>query len=115
MAAHAQVQQYLVSYVYRRLPGHSRAARQSGVLFFSAFWHGVRPGYYVCFAIMFCMVCVEKLVLTAVRTSRTLSVVAADAPLLLRLVADVVSWILRPRAKYCVAPLDCVARTACAR
>lgn len=51
-----QVQRYLVTYVYRRLPVRARSARQFGTFLVSAFWHGIRPGYYICFGFMFCMV-----------------------------------------------------------
>jgi len=63
----AQVQQFLVAYVYRRIPFKSRPIRQCGVFLVSAFWHGVRPGYYICFGFIFCMVCVEHLVSGATR------------------------------------------------
>ena len=56
------VQSWLKVYVYRPLPkGTPRAARQLIVFLVSAFWHGIHPGYYLCFAGMFAMVNVEQL------------------------------------------------------
>lgn len=56
------VQSWLKVYVYRPLPrGTPRAARQLVVFLVSAFWHGIHPGYYLCFAGMFAMVNVEQL------------------------------------------------------
>lgn len=56
------VQAWLKLHVYRSLPPRTpRAVRQLATFVVSAFWHGVHPGYYVCFLGVFAMVCVEQL------------------------------------------------------
>ena len=57
------VQSWLKAFVYRPLPRSTpRSVRQLVVFGVSAFWHGIHPGYYLCFAGMFVMVNVEALV-----------------------------------------------------
>ena len=57
------VQAWLKAHVYRPLPRRTpRVARQLAVFLVSSFWHGVQPGYYLCFAGMLVMVNVEALV-----------------------------------------------------
>jgi lysophospholipid acyltransferase len=67
------VQAWLKDCVYRRLPrGMPRPAKQLAVFAVSAFWHGVHPGYYLCFLGMFAMVVVEQAVRAlAVRPGET--------------------------------------------
>ena len=56
------VQAWLKAHVYRPLPRSTpRVARQLAVFLVSSFWHGVQPGYYLCFAGMLVMVNVEAL------------------------------------------------------
>ena len=56
------VQAWLKAHVYRPLPRSTpRVARQLAVFLASSFWHGVQPGYYLCFAGMLVMVNVEAL------------------------------------------------------
>lgn len=59
------VHYFLRDYVYRRLPIRGRSARQFITFGVSAFWHGLRPGYYLFFSGLFGMVCVEQLVRAA--------------------------------------------------
>jgi D-alanyl-lipoteichoic acid acyltransferase DltB (MBOAT superfamily) len=60
------VQQWLKTHVYRQLPRHiPRPAKQLVVFGVSSFWHGVHPGYYLCFLFMFVMVTVEQMVRAA--------------------------------------------------
>lgn len=61
------VQGWMKRYVYRKLPTRSRPLRQIGVFVASAFWHGVRPGYYVFFAGLFSLVLVEQAVRAAAK------------------------------------------------
>lgn len=70
-AWNTSVQAYLKAYVYRRLPFRSRPARQLATFAVSAFWHGVRPGYYLCFAFVFAMVAVEQLARSSLRAAAT--------------------------------------------
>ena len=61
------VQSWLKANVYRGLlpDGTPRPLRQLATFAVSAFWHGVRPGYYLFFLGLFAMVCVEQLVRAA--------------------------------------------------
>ncbi len=59
------VQLWLKAHVYRRLTSRSRIARQIGTFGVSAFWHGVKPGYYLCFLGIFLMISVEQMARTA--------------------------------------------------
>ncbi|XP_066935922.1 lysophospholipid acyltransferase 7-like [Clytia hemisphaerica] len=43
------VQWWMATYVYKKLPVESAQIRMFLLLFVSAFWHGVRPGYYLTF------------------------------------------------------------------
>lgn len=63
----SSVQAWLKHNVYRGLlPATSpRLIRQLATFAVSAFWHGVRPGYYLFFLGLFAMVCVEQLVRAA--------------------------------------------------
>ena len=55
-------------HVYRPLPpGTPRVLRQLATFVVSSFWHGIHPGYYLCFAGMFVMVNVEALVRATLR------------------------------------------------
>ena len=57
------VQAWLKTYVYRSLPRTTpRLVRQLAVFIVSSYWHGLHPGFYLCFAGMFVMVNVEALV-----------------------------------------------------
>ena len=61
------VQAWLKENAYRRLLPAStpRLVRQLATFAVSAFWHGVRPGYYLFFLGLFCMVGVEQVVRAA--------------------------------------------------
>ena len=57
---------WLKQHVYRGLPPRaSRVVRQLATFAVSTFWHGLRPGYFLCFAGLFFMVSVEQLVRAA--------------------------------------------------
>ena len=43
------IQWWLATYVYKKLPIQSRQLRMFILLFVSAFWHGIHPGYYATF------------------------------------------------------------------
>ena len=60
------VQLWLKERIYRQLPRATpRGVRMLATFAVSAFWHGVHPGYYLMFAGLFVMVCVEQLVRAA--------------------------------------------------
>ena len=54
------VQWWLKTYVYRELPIRSKPLRMFALLFISAFWHGVHPGYYLTFLSVPFVVLAEK-------------------------------------------------------
>jgi D-alanyl-lipoteichoic acid acyltransferase DltB (MBOAT superfamily) len=60
------VQGWLKQYVYRRLPKRTpRELKQLVTFAASAYWHGIHPGYYLCFAFMLLMVAAEGLLRSA--------------------------------------------------
>ena len=61
-AWNTSVHRFLRDFVYSRLPLRSRVARRACTFIVSAFWHGIRPGYYLFFAGVFAMILTETFV-----------------------------------------------------
>ncbi|OQR71496.1 lysophospholipid acyltransferase 7-like [Tropilaelaps mercedesae] len=58
------VQYWLAVNCYKRVPFRSRAVRMAVTLAVSAFWHGVSPGYYLCFITMVFFATAEDYIVT---------------------------------------------------
>lgn len=61
------IQWWMATYVYKKLPISSKQVRMFLLLFVSAFWHGVHPGYYATFLSVSMVVIAESRMIRAVK------------------------------------------------